>query len=420
MESLKAHLYRLLRSSERYTKTDMVYVGKSTFWLAVGQGAAMLVSLVLSVVFANHVSKQVFGIYKYVLSVAGSLSAFSLTGMNTVVTRAVSQGYDGTFKHSLLLQLRWNIPQCILALIVAGYYFMQGNHEYSIAFTIVAVFGPVSSVANTFNAFLHGKQDFATSTRYTSSSAVVYLAVMIATVWFLPNMIWLVAAYFVTISLCNVYLTYRTLKKYPTQNDTLRPDDISYAKRLSGMNLINSLAYQADSLIVYHLLGPTELAIYAFSILLPDRIRTVLNTLSSSVLPKIAAKSPHDGLRDSLTRKMVQLGVLSGLLVVTYAAGAPYVFDLLFPEYHASILYSQLYAITLLMIPSFVTVPALYARQREHALVVLNIAVPILKIAVSFAAVFLYGILGAILARIAYYLAHMAFAAYYVRTDASA
>lgn len=412
---LKNKLYRFLRWSERYTKTDMVYVGTSGFWLGVGQGVATASSFLLSVLFANYVSKELFGVYKYVLSVAGTVSAFSLTGMNTVVARAVAQGFDGTFKYSIRLQLWWTLPQFLLTAVVALYYFAQGNNMFAFTFLLVAIFGPLSNVANTFTVFLQGKKDFRTSTIYTACSAVIHLAALSAVVLFLPSLIWLVATYYGTITFANIYLCYRTIKKYPPASQVLREEDVSYAKHLSLMNVVNTLANQADSLLVYHLLGPAQLAIYAFSIILPDRVRTILSGLSNAVLPKLAEQ--RGGTKESLTRKMVQLGTVSIFMILAYVIAAPYLFAVLFPAYTSSVFYSQLYALTLLMLPSFVTMPALYAQRREKALYVLNIAVPLIKIGLSFISIMLFGILGAILARIVYYLVYMGVAAYYVRTD---
>lgn len=81
MERLKHHTHRALRHSEKYFKTDMVYLAKGGFWLTTGQGVASLASLVLAIAFANLLPKEAYGNYKYILAVVGVLTLFGLTGI---------------------------------------------------------------------------------------------------------------------------------------------------------------------------------------------------------------------------------------------------------------------------------------------------------------------------------------------------
>jgi O-antigen/teichoic acid export membrane protein len=408
------HLYRLLRWSERYTKTDMVYVGRSGFWLMLGQMISTLTSFVLSILFARYLSKETFGIYKYILSVAGFVSPFSLTGMNTAIVRAVSQGRDGTFARSLPLQLRWALGQCLINFAIAGYYLIKGNTAYAIAFGVIAVFGPISTVTNSFASYLQGKQDFKTSSTYGIFSSGIYFLIVAGTTLSAPNFVYLIVAYFVSTSLTNAYFCVRTLRKFPAQDTALRPDDVRYAKHLSLMTLVGSAANQIDSIIVYQLLGPAQLAIYAFSTIVPDRIRGISSIIMSAALPKLSKKAT--GAREGVPRKLVQMMVLATLIIVVYIISAPIFYQIFFPEYSEAVWYSQVYALSLFILPSFISLPTLYAQQNERALYVVNIGIPFIKILISFSAIVWAGILGAVLAKVAHYILHMALSSYYATT----
>ena len=63
MQKLKQKIYRLLRWSERWTRTDMVYFTKGGFWLSLGQIFGSLAGLVLALIYANFLPKTTFGIY---------------------------------------------------------------------------------------------------------------------------------------------------------------------------------------------------------------------------------------------------------------------------------------------------------------------------------------------------------------------
>ena len=398
--TIKEKIYRLLRWSEQYTKTDMVYAGKSGFWLILGQAVGVLVALGLTIAFANFLSQEVFGIYKYILSMVGFFTVFSLTGMNAVITKSVAQGYDGTFKYSLLTQLKWAVPVFSSLVLFGLYYLSQGNTSYAVAFFIASFFAPISTVANSYNAYLHGKQDFRTATYYNSVSTVLYGVFMFSVVFFTPKVIPLITTYFAFHATINVYFCFRTLKKNPPKKPFLRDEDLKYGKHLSLMNIAGSLAQQVDTLVVYHLLGPAQLAIFTFSTILPDRIKTIFNTLASAALPKLSEK--NRGGWDSLMVKTKQLSALALTIAIAYIIVAPYAYELLFPQYMSSVFYSQIYVFSLLLLPTYVSVPSLLAKQKERALYVLSVILPIVKICMSIVMIFLWGILGAVLARIIY------------------
>ncbi len=413
MKDLREKIYRLLRWSERYTKTDMLYVAKSGFWLTLGQVATIATSFILSILFARLLSKETFGIYKYILSVAGFISTFSLTGMNTAITRAVSQGREESFIQSLPHQLKWTAPQFLLLLGVALYYTMQGNHVYGICFAIISVCGPLSTVSNSFGAYLQGKEDFKTMSLYSISSTFIYLIAMASTLLHTPSLLFLIIAYFVSTTGANVYFCYRTIRTRALSKDApLAQEDSKYAIHLSVMNFISAGASQIDSIIVYHLLGPAELAIYVFSTFIPDRIRNVFNVITSAALPRLSSRK-NGAQESSVMRKFLQMFILAGITIGGYILFAPTLYHILFPQYTESIVYSQIYSISLIMLPSMISLPALYALRKERALYIVNIGLPVLKILISVVAIYSWGIMGAIVAKIFHYLAQTLLSGHY-------
>ena len=93
---IKNRIYRLLRRSERHTKTDMVYLASGGFWLTVGQIISSAATFGLAIAFANLLPKETYGTYKFVLSIAGILTIFTLPGMVTSLTQAVARNFEGS------------------------------------------------------------------------------------------------------------------------------------------------------------------------------------------------------------------------------------------------------------------------------------------------------------------------------------
>jgi len=68
IERAKILTYKILRYSERYTQTDMVYFASGGFWLLLGQFISTISAFLLLIAFANFLPKEVFGTYQYILA----------------------------------------------------------------------------------------------------------------------------------------------------------------------------------------------------------------------------------------------------------------------------------------------------------------------------------------------------------------
>ena len=109
MQKLKSKAHNILRWSEKYTKTDMVYLAKGGSWFALGTALSWLISFGTALAFANLIPKETFGAYQYVLSIVGIFGIMTLTGMNTAISRAAARGKDGSLFEALKEKIRWGL-----------------------------------------------------------------------------------------------------------------------------------------------------------------------------------------------------------------------------------------------------------------------------------------------------------------------
>ena len=75
----------------------MIYLTKGGVWLVFSQVVSITSSLGLAIIFARFFSKENYGTYKYILSLAGIISTFKLTGLPAAITQSIARGYDGAF-----------------------------------------------------------------------------------------------------------------------------------------------------------------------------------------------------------------------------------------------------------------------------------------------------------------------------------
>ena len=396
MNPLKTLGYRLLRQSERYLKTDMVYAAHGGFWLFVGQGMGVLVSLVFAVAFANLLTPEQYGNYKYVLSLAAVIGAFSLTGFTTALMRASARGHDGTLSHTARVSFVSSIVMVVLAAIGGTYYMLQGNEFLGISLFIIGATSPFIASASLYRPFLMGRQEFKKTSLYGAlQSAIPMLSVLIALLLKAPLIV-LVALYF-TINALILTILYRHTKRL-VKNDIVDPGANRIGAHLSVMGIISTIAGKLDSILIFQLMGGAELALFSLAITLPDTIRGSLKNITALAIPKFAKKTKEE-MKRAVWSKTLLIFFLSLALTGAYVIAAPLLFDLLFPQYRAAIPYTQVYAFTILT--SLVLASAYFDSQAAiKERYILNVVNSTTTIVATVVGIVWFGLWGAIAARI--------------------
>lgn len=395
---LRAAAGRLLRATERYTRTDMVYLARTGLWTNAGTVFVSAASFLLYIVFNRYVSKEAYGTYQYLLSIGAIVGAFTLTGMNSAVTRAVALGKEGAFRRAMLYQLRWAAVPLLGSFALGAYYLHAHNFTLGWGLALIGIFVPLNNALNTYVAYLLGKKDFRSIFLYGLWWNVpYYLAVAAAAIFFKAALV-LLAANLVSQAIGLVIAYRRTLAVYPP-NAEEDPDLRSYGTHLSVMGLLGSVAAQIDTVLTFHFLGAATLAIYSFATAIPDRIGGLFKFIPYAAFPKLVGRPPAE-IRSGLGRRLL-LGTLVSLVIAfAYMAIAYPVYLIFFPAYLAAVPYSQWYALTLAASMSGVLANALVAASNVRTLYAFNTVNPLVQVALQLAGILLYGLPGLIAARV--------------------
>src|SRR3989344_1851820 len=119
MANLRNLAYRLLRRSETYTETDMVYVARGGFWTTLRFAIGMLTSVATIIAFGNLLPRENYGIYNYLLSLGASLSFLTLSGIGPAVVRSIARGFESVARYALRLQIKFNLIAVLVVLAAA-------------------------------------------------------------------------------------------------------------------------------------------------------------------------------------------------------------------------------------------------------------------------------------------------------------
>lgn len=395
---LKISLARLLRKLERYTRTDMVYLARTGFWSNAGTLFVTLASFLLYIVLSKYVPKDVYGTYQYLLSLGAVIGAFTLTGMNSAVTRAVALGYEGALRTAVALQIRWSVLPLLLAWTIGGYYLYHGNTTLGIGLLLIGVFVPLNNAFNTYAAYLQAKHDFRRGFLYSLWWNVPYYSIVACVAYFYQAALVLLAANLISQCIGLIIAYVRTLRVYKP-NDTRDPENLRYGNHLSAMGLFNSAAAQIDTILAFQFLGPVGLAVYSFATAIPDRVSGLLKFVPAAAFPKLVGKPPRS-IRGRLVRQVALGTLVSAVLAGIYVLVAPYFFGFFFREYLEAVPYSQWYALVLVTGMSGVLVNALVAHGNVRNLYVFNTVNPLMLLGIQAAGVIFYGLPGLIASRI--------------------
>jgi O-antigen/teichoic acid export membrane protein len=374
----------------------MVYVAKNGFWLSLGQILSIVSVIASSIVFGYFLPKEVYGEYKFILSVVGVLGALSLSGLGTAVTQAVAISKEGVLRQSIKVMLRWGIVIFIVSVFLSVYYFSNQNYDLGIAILISGILTPFINAFGLVISFFSGKKDFKRSTLFALSQQIIITSLLILTSLFIQNALILIFVNFFSAFIVSYCIYLFTMNKFVINNEN---DEslIEHGKHLSYMNFFSNLANQLDKILVFHWVGAVELAVYSFAIAIPEQIKGSYKNLFNIALPKMAS-ADQNLLKKSIIDKFIRLTTISVFIVVLYYFVSPYIYHIFFPKYLESIWYSQVYVLGLIAVPGIALFSMYFqVKQDRGTLYRLNLIGNIATIILTCVLVYRFGIVGAVI-----------------------
>ena len=398
---MKERFAALLHWSERYTKTDMIYLTRGGFWSVLGQGCAAFISFGLAIVMAHFVPKDIYGDYKYILATIAIISTFSLSGINTAVFQSIASGYRDALQEGFWENIRWSFIIFLGAFAIGAYYLFRGNEVFGIGILIGGCFTPFFSSFNLYVSLFSAKKDFKRLAWYGDIVTNFIPAIALVIVAYLaPQPIFLLLAYFIGNTTAAAYAYWRGVKHYPDTEKKYDPGMFAYGKHISVMNILGGIASNIDQILLFHFVGPIQLAIYNFATAIPDQLKGPTKTLDSMLQARFATRSETE-INSGISNKILWLFISSIIFVGIYIPLAPVIFHFFFSKYIDAIFYSQLYSLSWLALILSPSASFLSIKKKVKELYISNIVGNLFQIIAIVIGVLYWGLIGIIGARIA-------------------
>jgi len=391
---IKQKIYNFLRQSERYTKTDMIYLAKGGFWLTFRQAIFSISALLVAIAFARLLPKEVYGNYKFILSVTGILAISALNRIDTAVILAVARGFEKVAKEAFRIKIKWSLWGSLAALGLAIYFYFENNAVFTISFLLSSIFLPLMESSQIYLSYLNGKKQFDLLAKYNSIVRIIASAGLILAIFLSKNLILIILIYFFLYTSLRTYFLFRAFKKLPPNQKT-NSQYIPYGKELSFIRIIVEIANYLDKILVFTFLGAAQLAIYVFATIPITQINNILQSLSIIAMPKFSANL-HKQVKKTLPAKIIKAMLIIIILVIIYIVLAPCFYQLLFPQYLESIHYSRFFAFTLILFPMTLISSYFHAQIKKREVYLLSFIPPTIRIILLLAFAPVYGITGVI------------------------
>lgn len=382
---------------------DAHYFIKGGFWLGITQIAAIIGGLVSSVLFAHVLPQNDYGTYKYLIGLASLFAAFSLTGLGQSILQTSAKKYFNFYSETIKINFLYSGLVFLVSAAGGCYYFWKDNLILGIGCILIAILQPfLNSFSNT-TFYLLGSGRYKENAVMQCSKALFISFVSILALFSTSSVLILVFAFLTASFFSNlvghVYFKPKEAEKTPF---SVLNKYLEYAKHSSLRNIAANVANRADTVLIFTQLGAVELAIYSIASIVPEQIKGGFRNLATLLLPKYAKHENDTVIRKGLKMRTVQLAIFLSLISVLFILAAPYIYSFLFPKYPEAILYSQISALAFPAFISLLPQSLLQSRTEEKALYKLYTYGAIFQILATFLAISLYGVLGAIIARILY------------------
>jgi O-antigen/teichoic acid export membrane protein len=398
----------LVKSAERYLQTDVLYLIKGGASLGVAQAVTSISVFLMAMAYARFVPKETYGTYQFILSLMGIVAAFSLTGLGQSMVRAVAKKRWYSSRRILWKGLAWNSTSSLVALVICLYYFAQDNKIIGTALIIAGALVPLLNIFQTYDAPIVGQSRFPVAAGFQIARSIGVALLMLIAILKTDSALLMFLVYLVShVAITGIFYFY-SHKKFDRSSDPLNrekdseaiddsEDILAIGKDFSVMNLIGKISGEIDRILLFHFLGPVQVATYSFAIAAPRQVQHINKTLKGLLLSKLSARAP-DVLKKTLPRKALWMYAYILPILALYIPLAPFLYKIIFPAYVDAAVYSQVYALVLLFAPLIVLNEALVAHGAQRDLYIINAAVPASRLTLLFFLVPFIGIWGVIIA----------------------
>jgi O-antigen/teichoic acid export membrane protein len=383
------------------------YFTKHGSWNMASNIAALGINIALSMTLAARLPQETFGLYKAVYSLIGILGIFTLSGVQNALLYSTAKTGGNFLPRASRLYLKSAWP---FGIALAAYATYTAYAGYGMAFTMTLILAGVGSVATTasgmYGYFLAGQQRFkeASAAAFTISllQAMCTTGMLMLTKGLLP----VVITHTFSGTALTAYYYWKISKEQSFESEAkneLMPSSVHF----TGTNIISTIGNYGDKIIIFHVLGARQLALYGLA---DDMVAAGKGLIKScmGIYSSRIARASYPRIMRSLPQD-IAIALGSGLILyLIYFVTTPYIFSYFYGGYTAATEYVRLLAgILIFIIPITYIAQVFQSKNMLKSMYTSTTLTHITRIAAYSFGAYYAGITGILLSQVATYAASL-------------
>ena len=395
-----------VRRADRFFATDSTFLLGGGVWNVTARIASSALLFGVSILYARYLPKELYGSYRYVWSLLGMMSFLTFTDILTALSRAAARGKEHLYRAEAKWYFILTFPLALFSIGTGFYFLSQHNVLFGVAFLAAGVLTPLRDGITIFYAWLILNRKFKLKAEITIVENISSLLAMAASVFLISRydiaplyaLPILLIAYSLGHGVPRLFYAMRIAQRIPRGPDEPLKPIAKFGLHLGASNILPTIAGYLDGVLVFSFLGAPALAVYSFAILIPEQAKALLGTVAGIAQPKIFSKD--DEAIKLLPGKLLRATLVVGAGVIAYILLAPFVFGAFFPRYVEAVPFSRVFMLSTLSVPLAVLGSAVIAQKATKRLYFYRTAGPLLQIGLIAVLVPLFGLWGAVWARV--------------------
>lgn len=382
--------------------------------LSFAQILTILIGLGSASLWAHHVSKEVYGQYQLILSLAKVVGSFCLSGLDQSLVLSAAKGLDGNLKKILNYKLAAVLIGSFTLMGVSFYYDRNAQPAIAMGLWIAAVIFPFYEMKKIWVNWLRGGGQLSLfACLDVSMTAISFLVLWCLIALGQTQLNGFLLGVMGAGAIFSFAVTLYIFRKKKDQKQ--ESEIIQYGFHATAAKLFGGLVLTDKAIINGHF--PVEqVAVYSIALLFPEQIRALYSIFNQMIIPQITAAKD---VRDAWQYLKPKLPLLLSLFLFVGVAGfflLPVAIPIIFSgKYRESGPYAKW-----LWLSFAVTVPATYlgtvlrAQRKLRFLYLFELLNPIIPFALFFILIS-HGLWGVVAARIIYYTSTALFFIFFLR-----
>lgn len=317
---------------------DAHYFAKNSVLVLISQTIGILRGLVTGYLVARLFSKDMYGEYQFIASVAGMLSLLTLPGFATAVSRAWSRKEGFLLGRIHAIQLGVTLVGSTILLGSIPFLESYGREGLWPLFVAAAVLFPLGPIATLrFGAYAVGQSRFDLILKANVIWSIAMVTASLSVVFLHQSSLLIYIVNAGIPSLVYLAMSRRTTPP-PDPNGTNTKAITKYGWQLTIASLPNDLSSYLDKLLISHFFGLEQLAAFSVAILIPEQAKQMVKQLMPVSFARQAVMNDVRDARRKLGKAVAVGTAIFTVGIASYWALSWWVLPLLFPQYELSMI----------------------------------------------------------------------------------